>query len=139
MTATSPTVPTTARTDGGRLLRAALRVDAVASGGLGVLGLAAAPLLAEVAGPPAALLRGLGAFLVVFAAGLVLLAARPRPPRGAVRAVVVGNGLWAVGSVLAAVVGGSGLTGFGVAGVLAQAAAVAAFAAVQHVGLHRLG
>lgn len=122
-----------------RPLRSALRLDAVASGALGVLGVAAAPLLADLLGPPAPVLVGVGVFLVVFAAGLLVLAARPAPDRRAVGAVVVGNSAWVVAGVVAVVAARETLTGLGVAVVLAQAAAVAVFAGLQWRGLRRLG
>lgn len=132
--------PAATRTsDGGRLLRRALRTDAAASGALGVLALAAAPALVDLLGPPAPVLVGVGAFLVVFAAGLLVLAARPQVPRPAAWAVVLGNAAWVAGSVLATVVAGSSLTALGVAVVLAQAAAVAVFADLQWLGLRRTG
>lgn len=133
MTAPSPT----RTTDGGRLLRLALRIDATASGALGVLGLAAAPLLADLLGPPTPVLFGVGAFFVVFAAALLVLAARRTVPRPAAWAVVVGNAVWAAGSVVATVAGADALTGLGTAVVLAQAAAVAVFATLQWTGLRR--
>ncbi|MBW0089133.1 hypothetical protein I4I73_07465 [Pseudonocardia sp. KRD-184] len=128
----------TRTSDGGRLLRRALRLDAAASGALGVVSLAAAPALVDLLGPPAPVLVGVGAFLVVFAAGLLVLAARPVVPRPAAWTVVLGNAAWVAGSVLATVVAGSSLTGLGVAVVLVQAAAVAVFADLQWLGLRRM-
>lgn len=134
MTSTTATpAPTT--TSG--LLRTALRLDAAASGALGVLSLAAAPVLTDVLGPPVPVLVGVGAFLVVFAAGLLVLAARRPIPRPAAWTVVIGNAGWVVASVLAAVLGASALTGLGVAVVLVQAAAVAVLADLQWLGLRR--
>ncbi|WP_226363534.1 hypothetical protein [Pseudonocardia abyssalis] len=119
-------------------LRLALRIDAAASGALGVLSLAAAPLLVDVLGPPAPVLVGVGAFLVVFAAGLLVLASRRSIPRPAAWTVVLGNAGWVVASVLAVVLGGEALTGLGVAVVLVQAVAVAVFADLQWLGLRRM-
>ncbi len=127
----------TAVRDGGRLLRFALRLDAAASGALGLLGLAAAAPLADPLGMTAAGLRGTGAFLVAYALGLVLIAARPVIPRPAAWTVVVGNSAWVLGSIGAAVAGADTFTTLGVAVVLAQAAAVAVFADLQWVGLRR--
>lgn len=130
--------PAVRTSDGGRLLRRALRLDAVASGALGVVSLGAAPALVDLLGPPAPVLVGVGAFLVVFAAGLLVLAARPVVPPPAAWTVVLGNAAWVAGSVLATLVAGSSLTGLGVAVVLAQAAAVAVFADLQWLGLRRM-
>lgn len=123
--------------DPAALLRLALRLDAVASGALGVLGLAAAPLLTDLLGPAMPVLRGIGAFLVVYAAGLALLAARAAIPRPLGLAVVLGNSAWVLGSVVAVVAGWGVLTTLGVAAALAQAAAVAGFAVLQWAGLRR--
>lgn len=136
MTALSATPARTA--DGGRLLRLALRIDATASGALGVLGVAAAPLLADLLGAPAPVLFGVGVFFVVFAAALLVLASRRSIPRPAAWTVVLGNAVWAAGSVVAAIVAAGTLTGLGVGVVLAQAAAVALFADLQWMGLRRL-
>ena len=127
----------TRTSDGGRLLRLALRIDAAASGALGVAGVVAAPALSDLLGPPAPLLFGVGVFFVVFALALLVLAARPSIPRAAARTVVVGNGLWVVGSVVATVAGWNALTAPGVGVVLAQALAVAVFADLQWLGLRR--
>jgi len=123
------------RDDGG-FLRLALRLDAAASGALGVVALAAAPAMSDLLGPGAGALRGIGAFLVAYAAGLVLLAGLRTIPRPAAWTVVVGNLVWAVGTaVLAFAV--HELTTTGTAVVLAQAVAVVAFAELQWVGLRR--
>lgn len=127
---------TPARTSDG-LLRLALRIDAMASGALGLVGLAAAPLLADLLGPPAGLLFGVGVFFVVFALSLLVLAARPVIPRPAAWVVVIGNSAWVVASVVATVAGWNALTGLGVGVVLAQALAVAVFADLQWLGLRR--
>lgn len=54
-----------------------------------------------------------------------------------VRTIVAGNLLWVAASAVAAVTGAWELTGWGVAVVLAQAAAVAVLAALQAAGLRR--
>jgi hypothetical protein len=123
--------------DGGRLLRFALRLDAAGSGALGLLGLAAAGPLADPLGTTADALRVAGAFLAGYALVLVLLAARPVIPRAAAWTVVVGNTVWVLGSIGAAVAGRDSFTALGVAVVLAQAAAVAVFADLQWLGLRR--
>jgi hypothetical protein len=123
--------------DGGRLLRFALRLDAAGSGALGLLGLAAAGPLADPLGTTADALRGTGAFLAGYALVLVLLAARPLIPRAAAWTVVLGNTVWVLGSIGAAVAGRDSFTALGVAVVLAQATAVAVFADLQWLGLRR--
>ena len=118
------------------LLRSVLRLDATASGALGVAGLLAAPALGDLLGAPAPAVLGVGAFLTAFAAGLVALAARPVVPRPLARTVVLGNAGWVVASVLVALL--APLTTVGVVVVLGQAGAVAGFAALQALGLRRM-
>ena len=108
-----------------------LRLDAVVTGANGAAYLAAAPLLSDLLGVPAGVLRGLGAFLVVFAAGVAVVGARRPVPTAATEAVVGANLLWAAGSVVAVVTGRFDLTAAGTAWVLAQAAVVAGFAVLQ--------
>jgi hypothetical protein len=122
--------------DDGRFLRLALRLDAAASGALGVVSLGAASAVSDLLGPGTGVLRAIGAFLVVYAAGLVALAGLRSIPRPAVWTVVVGNLAWAVGTgVLAFAV--HELTTLGTVVVLAQALAVAVFADLQWIGLRR--
>jgi hypothetical protein len=123
--------------DRGRLLRLALRLNAAASGALGAVGLAAAPLLTSVFGLPTAVLRGTGAFLVAYAAALVVLAAMETMPRLAAWTVVIGNSAWTLGSIAAVVAARESLTALGMAVVLVQTAAVAVFAELQWLGLRR--
>ncbi|MGM1060446.1 hypothetical protein [Saccharothrix sp. Mg75] len=120
---------TAVRTDG--LLRFALKLDGVASGSLGLSAL----FLDVDHGLPRGLVIGLGVFLVVYGIGVFLLGVRPVRPLVAV--VVVGNLVWVVGSLLVAFAGWFPVTGLGVFLVLAQAAAVAAFIALQVLGLRR--
>ena len=137
MTTMTDTVRSFATTrDGGRFLRLSLRLDAAASGALGVLSLAAAPALADLLGPGTGALRGVGAFLVLYAAGLVLLAGLRSIPRPAAWTVVLGNLGWVAASVVAAFAVHD-LTTVGTIVVLAQAAAVLTFADLQLIGLRR--
>jgi hypothetical protein len=128
------TATTTARRD---LLRPVLRLDAAASGALGVAAAAGAGVLDTLLGLPADLLRGVGIFLVVYAVGLVVLAARPRIPRPAVWVVVLGNSAWVLASLGLAVGLWSTMTVLGLVVVLAQAGAVAVFADLQYAALRR--
>lgn len=134
MTATTTTTTTTAHRD---LLRPLLRLDAAASGALGVAATAGAGVLDTLLGLPADLLRGVGVFLVVYAVGLLVLAARPRSPRPAVWVVVLGNSAWVLASLGLAVGLWSSLTVLGIVVVLAQAGAVTVFADLQYAALRR--
>jgi hypothetical protein len=117
------------------LLRPALRLDAVVSGLNGAAYLLAAPALADLLGLPTPVLRGLGVFLLVFAALVWAVGDRPAAP--AVRAVVAGNLLWTAGS-LAVVAAGLGTPStVGAVWIVLQAVVVAAFAVAQAAGLRR--
>ncbi|WP_433781106.1 hypothetical protein ACQPX6_15575 [Actinomycetospora sp. CA-101289] len=119
-------------TDTQRGLRTVLRLDAVASGTLGIAAGAGAGVLDTLLGLPGGLLLGVGVFLVVYAVGLVVLVARPLIPRPATWVVVLGNSAWVLASLGLAVGAWEQLTVLGAVVVLAQAAAVAVFADLQY-------
>jgi len=136
MTASTALTRIATTADGGRLLRIALRVDAVASGGLGLVALAGAPLVSGVVGAPEGALRGVGGFLVVFAIALLALAARPTMPVPLVWAVVVFNLVWVAASAVVAVL--VPLTVLGTVLAVVQALGVAVFADLEWLGLRRM-
>lgn len=115
-------------------LRRFLALDAVVTGVNGLAYLAASGPLARFLGVGSTLLLELGAFLVVYAAGVGLLAARPSPAALPVRAVVEANLAWAVLSCLALALWLSPSAAGAVWTVL-QALTVAGFAALQHIAL----
>ena len=117
------------------LLRLALRADAVVSGLNGVAYLLLAGPLSDLLGLSAGVLRGVGVFLLVYAAAVGLVGERPVAP--AVRAVITGNLVWTAGSlaVVAADVGSP--TTIGAVWLVLQAVVVAAFAVLQLAGLRR--
>lgn len=90
-----------------------------------------AGLGAGLLGLPAGLLRGAGLVLLPFAGFVAWLARRPRPPRRAVGALVAVNVAWVIASLLLLGSGWIAPTALGSAFVLAQAALVAAFAALE--------
>ena len=104
-------------------------LDAALTGVNGLAYLAAAPLLADWFGTGTLLLRELGALLLVIAAGVAWLAARPSIPRRGATILVEINALWVVASIGYALLGD--LTDLGRGWVLLQAALVGGFAAVQ--------
>jgi hypothetical protein len=115
----------------------ALLVDAIATAATGALLALGGPLLERWLGLPSALLVAAGLPLLPFAAFVGWLATRVSTVRGAVGLVVAANALWVVASVALLVSDAFEPTLLGVAFVLAQAAAVAAFAEFQFVGLRR--
>ena len=117
------------------LLRLALKLDAVASGTLGALSLAAGTVLDGLLGTPLALLVTVGVFLLAYAAFVWVVATRPRMSRPAAWAVIAANLLYAVDCAVVVAAEWFPLTALGVALVLFQAAAVALFAAAQLYGL----
>ena len=119
------------------LLRLALRLDAAVTGANGAAYLLAAPLLDDLLGVPSGALRGLGAVLLLYAAAVALVAARPVVSPVATEAVIGTNALWTAASVAVVVAGGFALTGVGTGWVLLQAAVVGGFAAVQLTALRR--
>jgi len=119
------------------LLRLALLGDAAASGAMGLLLAAGAGILADPLGLPFALLLGAGLALIPYAGLVALLGRSARPSRNAVRAVIGVNLLWVAESLLLLALPFVAPTALGVAFVLAQAMAVAGFAALQLAALRR--
>lgn len=117
-------------------LRPAVVIDAGVSGLNGLAYLVAASYLSDLLGPSAAVLQGLGAFLLVWAVALGVVATRDPLPRGIVREIGYANLAWVAGS-LAVAAGLLTLTGIGLAWCLLQAATVTAFAGVQIAGTRR--
>lgn len=117
------------------LLKYALLGDALASGAMGLLLVAAAAPLAGLLGLPESLLRIAGASLLPFAAIVAWVGTRAEPPRAAVWAVVVYNALWVVESFALLLLGWYVPTALGIAFIVAQAVVVAAFAEMQVFGL----
>lgn len=124
------------QTDPRTFLRRALLIDAGISGGFGILLAAGAGVLAGVLGLPVALLRWAGIVLVPFAAFLAYQAAQPRISEPAVYGVAGCNALWVAASI--ALLASADPTPLGFVFVLAQAAAVAAFAYLEYAGMRRV-
>lgn len=127
-TTTTGTNPTLSRE---ALLRLVLKVDALVTGANGVAYLAAAGPLEELLGIEPAVQRPIGAFLLLFAAGVWLVATRPSIPRRAVLAIVGANALWVVASLAFAAAGASSPTTAGTVWVVLQALVVGGFATLQ--------
>jgi hypothetical protein len=119
------------------LLRLALRLDAAASAGLGLVTLALSGRLDEWLGTPTAFTLSVGAFLLVWAAALGLLSTRSRIAPAAVWTVIVLNVGWIAASLAVAFGGAFELTGWGVALSALQAAPVLLFIDLEYVGLRK--
>jgi len=141
MTTTQQTRTTTTTTRDGRgitapVVGAFLLLDAVTTAVNGLAYAVAGGWLADWFGTPEALIRSLGGFLLLVAAGVAVLATRRPVPRRGVAALAALNVLWVVASLGYAVLGG--LTTLGVVWTVLQAVVVGAFAAGQ-VWLARKG
>ncbi|MEK8051536.1 hypothetical protein AACH10_14905 [Ideonella sp. DXS22W] len=119
------------------LLRGAFVLDAVVSAAAGVLQLAPGARMVAWLGLPAPLLTETGVFLLAYAGALLLLARSRTLWAPLVQAVVLGNAGWALGCVLALLLGWLAPTALGTAWLLLQAVAVLAFAAAEGLGLAR--
>lgn len=123
---------TAALTNRSTTLRRVIVLDAAASGTMGLLLLLGAGVIDQPLGLPDGLLRWTGLVLVPFAAVLAWLGTRASIAPQAVRAVVMLNVAWAVGTPLVLLTGWVSPTQLGELFVLAQAAAVAGFAYLEH-------
>lgn len=141
MSTHAPPHPATVRprTVSGTFLRRALQLDAAVTGANGLAYVAAAGPLAALFEVDVALLRGIGAFLLVFAAGLAYLSSRPALPIGAVWTVIGLNVLWALDSVAFAALDLATPATVGTVWVVLQAIVVLGFAELQIVGARRAG
>ncbi|WP_067275794.1 hypothetical protein [Streptomyces jeddahensis] len=122
----------------GTMLRRFLALDAVVTTANGIAYVTASEPLGRLLGVDRGLLLGLGVFLVLFGAGVGVLAVRRHPPVLAVRAVIEANLLWAALSLLALAIWLSPTTAGAVWAPL-QAVTVAGFAGLQYAALRMLG
>jgi hypothetical protein len=120
-------------------LRLILRLDAVVTGVNGIAYLALAGPLEDLLGVAPELTRPIGAFLVLFAAAVWLVATRPVVPRLVVADIAAANALWALGSVVFAGTAASSPTTVGTIWIVLQALVVAGFAALQALAMRSGG
>ncbi|MFQ5699811.1 MAG: hypothetical protein ACE5IL_16225 [Myxococcota bacterium] len=124
-------------TDPSRLLRGALRANALFSGVSGVCALiAAAPLAEHLGVAPPVRVSSTGLDLVGFAGLLALVASRPRISPAWVTAILAADGLWVLGSAVLIPLGVFSLQGRWIIAILAEI--VAALAILQYAGLRRM-
>lgn len=122
---------------GESFLRLVLRADAAVTAANGIAYLWLADVVDGLLGVSAPMQRGIGAFLVAFAALVAVVATRTPIARGGVALIVAANAAWAIGSVAAAVAGAGTPTTAGTVWIVLQAAVVAAFAELELMGLKR--
>jgi len=121
--------------DGRRLLKLALRLDAVVTGANGLAYLALAKPLEDLLGLDAGHSVAIGVFLLVYAAAVWAISGRTH--RWAVTAVIEANVVWSVLSVVAVATGWLSLNTVGNVWAIMQAVVVAGFAGVQYAALRR--
>jgi hypothetical protein len=131
------TIAGTVRTTDAKLLRFALRLDAMGTGANGAVYVVVAAIFGEMFGLPAAFLYPIGAFLVAFAAAVFFLASRPTVSKAAAGVVMAVNIAWVAASAELLIAGWFPLTGLGTALVIAQAVVVTGFAGLQFAGLRK--
>jgi hypothetical protein len=121
-----------------RLLRVALRANALFSLACGVLLLVAAGRSAALLGVSSSVpASATGAALILFAAALLRLSGRPAVRAALVRAVVGLDLLWVLASLVLLWLPATALTNPGRAAVAATAASVLILASLQALGLWR--
>jgi hypothetical protein len=118
-------------------LRSVLWADAASCAAMGLLLSVLATPLARWFGLPATMLLQAGVFLLGFALLVGGLAWRRASPRLLVWAVILGNALWALDSLLLLVSGWVAPTLLGGLFVAAQALVVAVLAELEYAGLRR--
>ncbi|MQT01456.1 hypothetical protein [Streptomyces jumonjinensis] len=119
-------------------LRRFLALDAVVTGGNGLIYLLASGPVGRLLDVNAGFLQGIGVFLTVYGLYVAYLATRPEPPVGGTTFVIDANYLWAVASVASLLFGWLDPNTTGTLWIPAQAVVVAAFAVLQQVGLRKM-
>jgi hypothetical protein len=118
-------------------LRFAMRLDAVATGVIGLAGLALAPRIAEMSGTTPAVEYSLAAFFVAYGIGVYALS-RVTHVRAPGVLVVVGNVVFTVAAVAVVVAEVWPLTTTGVVLTLGSGVYTLVMADLQYLGVRRL-
>jgi hypothetical protein len=118
-------------------LRRAIVGDAIITGAMAVLLVAAAGVLAPLLNLPESFLREVGIFLIVYAALVGFLGSRDLMPKLAVWLVIGANALWAIDSIALLFTSWVQPNMLGQAFVVMQAVTVAVIAELQYIGLKR--
>ncbi|MFE9660872.1 MULTISPECIES: hypothetical protein [unclassified Streptomyces] len=134
MSTTLPLAALARTTEPVTMLRRFLALDAVVTGVNGIAYLAASGPLGRLLGVDRGLLLAIGGFLTLYGIGVAVLGAQRAPWTVGVRAVIEGNAVWAVLSVIAVLFWLSPTTA-GAVWVPLQALTVGGFALLQHLAL----
>ena len=132
---TTATLPTTAAKDA--FLRFAIRLDAVLTGLVGVVGVALAHRIAELSGTTPAIEYSVGAFFIAYFVGVYGLSLRKHVRTTGV-ALVIGNIVFTVATVAIVLAGVWPLTTMGIVLTLASGVYTLVMADLQYLGLRRL-
>jgi hypothetical protein len=130
-------IATAATSTRDRLLRLALRADAVLTGLAGVAALPLAGTLADWSGTTTTIEYSLAAFFIVYGLAVFGLSTLPSLRRAGV-AVIVANLAYTVAAVVVVVTDVWSMTTVGVVLTLATGVYTAVFAELQYVGWRRL-
>ncbi len=120
-------------------LRRVLLLDAVATSATGLLLLGGTSLLQSLLALPASLMIYAGALCIAWTALVAFAFTRRELTRGFIWTIVIGNAIWALGSLALLVSGYVAPTLLGYVFVVAQAVVVGVFAELQYVGLTKRG
>ncbi|MER6191687.1 hypothetical protein [Streptomyces cyaneofuscatus] len=118
--------------------RMALKLDAVGTGLNGIAYLALATVLDSLFGVTTTVQYPIGAFLLLYALGVLAIGTRKEINRSGLTAVIVTNLLWVALSLVVLISGVLSPTGVGAVWIVLQSLTVGGFAALQYVGLKRL-
>jgi hypothetical protein len=130
-------MPSTQTVSISTFLRWVLRADSASCIAMGLLLMVATGPVAELVNLPVGLLRGSAFILLPFGAFVFWLSTRERASRSLIWTVIVTNALWVADSVLLLMTPWVEPNALGYAFVIVQAAAVAALAELQYVGMRR--
>ncbi|WP_314174972.1 hypothetical protein [Streptomyces winkii] len=118
--------------------RLALKADGIVTGLNGLGYLALATVLEPFLGIGTSVHYAIGVFLVLYAAGVLVVGTRETINRTALGTVLVANLLWAALSVVTLFSGALSPTVAGEAWIVLQAVVVGLFAELQYVGMKRM-
>jgi hypothetical protein len=118
--------------------RLVLKLDGAVTGLNGLAYLALATVLESFFGIETSVQYPIGAFLLVYAIGVLVVGTRESITRNALCVVLVANLLWAVMSIVTLFSGVLSPTGAGEVWIVLQALVVGLFAALQYAGLKRM-
>lgn len=118
-------------------LRMFLTLDAVVTGGNGLIYLALSGPVGDFLGLNTSFLLGIGVFLLAYGAFVGFAASKSSPPVLGTKLIIEGNTLWAVASIVALVLWLNPST-VGAFWIPMQAAVVGGFALLQHLSLRKL-